>query len=77
MQEIIGEMWDFWNQGHWICILTSGHIKRNQEATMGGGCALEAKIKFPALPRQLGKKNTKIRKSRPSFSRISKHNFSH
>ena len=60
MKEVQGELWDFWEQGYWVCITTNGYVKHNQEAAMGRGCALEAKKKFPSLPLQLGKKIQKL-----------------
>lgn len=53
MKEIIGNMWDI--KSEYKCITTNGYIKSNGEAVMGRGVALQAKNKFPELPRILGK----------------------
>lgn len=39
-----------------ICVTTNGIIKNNKEAVMGAGIALEAKNRFPILPKILGQK---------------------
>jgi hypothetical protein len=54
LKEIQGDLWDFLEKGHWIVIPTNGSIKKNGEAIMGRGLALEAKQKFPSLPKELG-----------------------
>ena len=53
MKAIIGNIWDFHNNGDWICITTNGTIKKNGEAVMGRGCALQAKQKYNDLPKRL------------------------
>jgi hypothetical protein len=61
MLEIVGDIWDFYNNGtnmfnnNYIAITTNGDIKRNGEAVMGAGIALEAAKRFPELPKMLGK----------------------
>lgn len=47
-------LWRFHNIGDWICITTNGFVKKNGEAVMGAGCALEAKRKYPLMPFRLG-----------------------
>lgn len=54
MKEITGDIWDFHKQGHWIVITTNGTVKANGEAVMGRGVALQAKQKFPDVPKLLG-----------------------
>jgi O-acetyl-ADP-ribose deacetylase (regulator of RNase III) len=39
-----------------ICITTNGIVKKNKEAVMGAGIALEASNRFPELPKILGQK---------------------
>jgi len=56
MIEITGNVWDHWDIGEVICITTNGLVKKNGEAVMGAGVALEAKNRFPNLPRELGEK---------------------
>jgi len=58
MKEIIGDIWDYWETGYPICITINGFVKRNGEAMMGRGVALQAKQRFPHLPQLLG---TRIR----------------
>jgi len=57
MREITGDIWTFWLQGHPICITTNGHVKRNGEAVMGRGIALQAATRIPELPRIVGAEN--------------------
>lgn len=54
MKEIQGDIWDFYDKGYWIVITTNGSIKKNGEAVMGRGTALQAKQRFPTLPKELG-----------------------
>ena len=37
-----------------LCITTNGFVKKNREAVMGRGCALEAAKQLPILPKILG-----------------------
>ena len=55
MKEIIGDIWDFHKKGKYIVIPTNGTIKANGEAVMGRGLALQAKLKFPYIPKTVGK----------------------
>lgn len=54
MKEITGDIWDFHKKGYWIVITTNGNVRANGEAVMGKGIALQAKQKFPDLPKALG-----------------------
>jgi len=55
MQEIYGNMWDFYGRDNYIvCITTNGFVKHDGTAVMGRGSALEAKKRFPFLPQALG-----------------------
>lgn len=56
MKELQGNLWDFHEQGHFICITTNGTVKKNGECVMGRGIAAQAKSKFPDLPFLLGQK---------------------
>ena len=56
MREVIGNLWDFYDRGAHVAITTNGSISGNNLAVMGRGVALEAKQRFPALPRQLANK---------------------
>jgi len=53
MKEIKGNIWDF-HERSWVVITTNGSVKRNGEVVMGRGVALQAKKKFPDLPKILG-----------------------
>lgn len=55
MKEVKGNIWDYYDQGHWIVITTNGIVKSNGEAVMGRGIALQAKTRLPKLPRMLGR----------------------
>ena len=52
MIEVKGNMWDADVDA--FVITTNGFVKKNGEAVMGRGCALEAKEKMPTLPKDLG-----------------------
>jgi len=54
MREVCGNLWNFHNQGNWVVVTTNGNVKGNGEAVMGRGVALQAKIRFPDIPRTLG-----------------------
>lgn len=54
MKEVQGDIWDYHAKGAWVVITTNGTVKRNGEAVMGKGVALEAKKRFPLLPLFLG-----------------------
>jgi hypothetical protein len=51
VKEIVGNIWDYYDKGHWIVITTNGIVNKNGEAIMGRGVALEAAKKFKDLPR--------------------------
>lgn len=60
MQEIKGELWDFFGKPNKIiCITTNGFVKKNGEAVMGRGCAAEAKLRIPQIAAMLGYHLTK------------------
>jgi len=54
MNEIRGDIWECWKEGSWIVVPTNGFVKRNGEAVMGAGLALQAKKRFLELPKRLG-----------------------
>ena len=54
MKEVKGNIWHFYETGAYIVIPTNGFIKKNGEAVMGRGLALQAKNKFPNLSKELG-----------------------
>lgn len=57
MIEKHGDIWDAFADGNWIVITTNGAVtyirKKNGEAVMGRGVALQAKNRFPELPERL------------------------
>ena len=54
MKEITGDIWDYHDKGNWIVVTTNGTVKKDGTAVMGRGIALQAKQKFPDLPKKLG-----------------------
>lgn len=53
MQEITGNLWDFHNSGNWVVITTNGTLNNQGQLVMGRGIALEAKIRYPNLPKRV------------------------
>lgn len=53
MIEIKGNIWDFHKEGHYVAVTTNGVTKFGL-AVMGKGIALQAKNRFPDLPKKLG-----------------------
>lgn len=54
IQELKGNMWKYYHDGHWVCITTNATIKQNGEAVMGKGCARQAAHLHPDIPKALG-----------------------
>jgi hypothetical protein len=55
MFEGIGDLWDHKQaDGYLKVITTNGFVKANGEAVMGAGCAREAKLRWPELPKFVG-----------------------
>lgn len=54
MLEAYGNIWDNLELFDALVITTNGFIKNNGEAVMGRGIALQAKERFPSLPKKLG-----------------------
>lgn len=52
MIEVTGNLWTY--PADWRIITTNGFVKKNGECVMGRGCAAEAKVKWPSLPKELG-----------------------
>ena len=52
MIEVTGDLWTY--PAEWRCVTTNGIVQKNRELVMGAGCALEAKMKYPAIPAKLG-----------------------
>lgn len=52
MKEVTGNLWTY--PADVRVITTNGFVKKNGEAVMGRGCALEAAKKYPSLPKVLG-----------------------
>ena len=55
MKEITGDLWDYHNQGHWICITTNGDVNKQGLAVMGRGVALQAAERFRGLRAELAR----------------------
>jgi hypothetical protein len=56
MVELTGDIWRCHEAGMTICITTNGVTKADGTAVMGAGIAKQAALKFPSLPRALGRK---------------------
>jgi hypothetical protein len=54
MQELQIDAWEAHRVGLWVCVLTNGVVNTQGQAVMGRGIALEAKTRFPDMPRELG-----------------------
>lgn len=54
MLENKGDLWSYISD--YKCITTNGIVKSNGELTMGRGIALDAKQRYPDLPKILGEK---------------------
>lgn len=56
MKQAKGDLWDIGASefADAIVITTNGTVKNNGEAVMGRGCAKEASLTFPWLPKSLG-----------------------
>jgi hypothetical protein len=55
MKEIVGDIWKFYDEGHWIVISTNGDINRFGLAVMGRGLAKEATQRIPGMAYGLAK----------------------
>lgn len=56
MRETYGNLWDFWEDGFWICVTTNGDVNRYSQAVMGRGVAKAAAVRFPELPIRLARR---------------------
>jgi len=48
------DIWQVYNRGEFIVITTNGFVKKNGEAVMGAGIALQAKNRFPGIAFAIG-----------------------
>ncbi len=55
MLELKDDIWNYADKG-WIVVTTNNVVKRDGEAVMGAGIALEAARRFPALPKELAER---------------------
>lgn len=58
--EIEGNIWTYHDKGNWVVIPTNSYVKANGQAVMGRGLALQAKLKYPNLPNELGRRLKKF-----------------
>ena len=57
MRIVKGDLWTMHEQGAWICVTTNGDIRKRDDAlVMGRGIAREAKLRYPHLPFELGRR---------------------
>ena len=54
MLEEQGDLWEAHDLGYWVVVTTNGDINAKGECVMGRGVALQAKRRFPALPKKIG-----------------------
>lgn len=59
MLETFGNIWNYLDEYDAVVVTTNGFVKKNGEAVMGRGIALEAKQRYPWLPKRLGELLTK------------------
>lgn len=52
MIEIVGDLWTY--PAEWRCVTTNGVLKTDGALVMSGGCALEAKMRYPGIDLELG-----------------------
>ena len=54
IQELSGNLWEYYNQGYVVAITTNGKVSRSGKNVMARGTAKQAAARFPDLPQQLG-----------------------
>ncbi len=57
MREVVGDIWDYYNDNYNICIPTNGGVEGVQQsgpAVMGAGVAWQAAERFPEISETLG-----------------------
>ena len=54
MQEMAIDLWDAYNRGHMCCITINGYVRKDGQAVMGRGIALQARRRFPGIAHRLG-----------------------
>ena len=53
MKEIVGNLWDYYDEGNWVVITVNSNVKKSGEAVMGVGIAKQAKNRYPTIARKL------------------------
>jgi len=56
IQELSGNLWEYYNQGYVVAITTNGKVSRSGKSIMARGTAKQAAERFPELPEELGEK---------------------
>ena len=56
IQELSGNLWEYYNQGYVVAITTNGKVARSGKNVMARGTAKQAAERFPDLPQLLGEK---------------------
>jgi len=54
MKEVKGNLWDYYDKGEWVVIMTNGTVRKNGACVMGRGVALEVKNKIPNIDKVIG-----------------------
>ena len=57
MKEIFGELWSYFAKpSTTVLITTNGTITKDGKCVMGRGCAAQAKVRFPGIDAELGRR---------------------
>lgn len=54
-REVRGDIWAWYDRGHWLAIPTNGTVRHDGSCVMGRGLALQAARRFPDLPARIGR----------------------
>ncbi len=65
-----GNIWDFHDQGKWIAITTNGTVTSFGRAVLGKGVALQARQRYPWLPKHLAARLRETGNRPQAFSNI-------
>lgn len=54
MLEVVGNLWDFYDLGEYVCITTNGVVRSDGACVMGRGTANQATKKIPGIQFEIG-----------------------
>lgn len=63
----VGDMWSIWGKTDLFCITTNSSINSKGELVMGRGIAIEARTRFPQLPKLLANQLLSLRDKRSFY----------